>query len=121
MGTPGGGMLFKGSEGYITADVYGENPRLLPASRMKSFTPPAPTIPRLNCTHEQDWINAIKSAGKAGADFAYSGPLTEVCQLGNIAKRMNTRIEWDPAKMEFPNMPDANQYVKREYREGWSL
>ena len=121
MGNPEGGMLFKGSEGYITADVYGENPRLLPASRMKSFTPPAPTIPRLNCTHEQDWINAIKSGGKAGADFAYSGPLTEVCQLGNIAKRMNTRIEWDPAKMEFPNLPEANQYVKREYREGWTL
>jgi len=121
MGNSEGGMLFKGSEGYITADVYGENPRLLPASRMKSFTQPPASIPRVAGTHEQDWIDAIKSGGKAGADFAYSGPLTEVCQLGNIAKRMNTRLDWDPVKMEFPNMPDANQYVSRVYRDGCVL
>ncbi len=121
LGHPEGGSLFKGSEGIITCGVYGENPRLLPGSRMKDFTPPKPTIPRVEGTHEGDWIRAIKSGTKAGADFSYSGPLTEVCQLGNIAKRMNARIEWDPVKMEFPNLPDANQYVKRAYREGWSL
>ena len=121
MGDPEGGALFKGSEGLITCNVYGNEPRLLPASRMKDFKPPAPTIPRVEGTHEDDWIRAIKNGGKAGADFAYSGPLTEVCQLGNVAKRMNARLEWDPAKMEFPNTPDANQYLTRTYREGWAL
>lgn len=121
LGDPEGGALFKGSEGMITCNVYGNEPRLLPGSRMKSFTPPEPSIPRVTCSHEMDWVNAIKSGTKAGADFSYSGPLTEVCQLGNIAKRMNARIEWDPAKMEFPNMPDANPYVSRTYREGWTL
>ncbi|NUM52964.1 MAG: Gfo/Idh/MocA family oxidoreductase [Candidatus Hydrogenedentes bacterium] len=121
LGDPEGGALFKGSEGMITCNVYGNEPRLLPASRMKEFKPPEPTIPRVECSHEQDWLNAIRTNTRAGADFAYSGPLTEVCQLGNIAKRMNARIEWDPAKMEFPNMPDANQYVTRQYRNGWTL
>jgi len=116
-----GGALFKGSEGFLTCGIYGENPRLLPAERMKDFTPPAPSIPRVEGTHEDDWVRAIKSGGKAGADFAYSGPLTEVCLLGNVAKRMGTKLDWDPAAMQFPNNPDANQYVKRTYRQGWSL
>ncbi|MFA6244094.1 MAG: gfo/Idh/MocA family oxidoreductase, partial [Candidatus Hydrogenedentales bacterium] len=121
LGNTEGGTLFKGSEGMLTCGVYGEDPRLLPASRMKSFTPPAPSIPRVNGSHEDDWVQAIKNGGKAGADFSYSGPLTEVCQLGNIAKRMNAKLEWNPDKLEFPNMPEANQYVKRAYRDGWTL
>ncbi len=121
MGHPEGGSLFKGSKGMLTCGVYGENPRLLPASRMEDFTPPDPSIPRVEGTHEDDWLRAIKEGHKAGADFSYSGPLTEVCQLGNIAKRMGTKLEWDPETMQFPNLPEANQYVRREYREGWTL
>src|SRR5690606_4738684 len=47
LGHPEGGALFKGSDGMLTCGVYGENPRLLPASRMKDFTPPEPSIPRV--------------------------------------------------------------------------
>jgi hypothetical protein len=101
--------------------VYGENPQLLPKSRMAKFTAPAPSIPRIVGTHEDDWIRAIKAGEKSGADFSYSGPLTEMCQLGNIAKRMNTKLEWDAAALQFTNLPDANQYVRKAYREGWSL
>lgn len=121
LGNSEGGVLFKGSEGLLTCGVYGEEPRLLPGSRMKDFTPPAPSIPRVEGTHEDDWLRAIKSGGKAGADFAYSGPLTEVCLLGNIAKRMGTKLDWDPVAMQFPNLPEANQYIRREYRDGWVL
>jgi hypothetical protein len=121
LGNAEGGSLFKGSEGYLTCGVYGENPQLLPKSRMAKFTAPAPSIPRIVGTHEDDWIRAIKAGEKSGADFSYSGPLTEMCQLGNIAKRMNTKLEWDAAALQFTNLPDANQYVRKAYREGWSL
>jgi hypothetical protein len=72
-------------------------------------------------THEQNWIQAIKTGGKAGADFSYSGPLTEICLLGNIAKRVDTRIQWDAAKMKIANVPAANKYLRTRYRDGWSL
>jgi len=121
LGHPEGGALFKGSEGMLTCGVYGENPRLLPAARMKDFTPPEPSIPRVEGTHEDDWVRAIKSGEKAGADFAYSGPLTEVCLLGNIAKRFGTKLQWEPEAMQFTNRPDADAYVRRTYRDGWSL
>jgi hypothetical protein len=121
LGHPEGGSLFKGSKGMLTAGVYGENPRLVPASRMQDFTPPPPTIPRVEGSHEDDWIRAIKNGAKAGADFAYAGPLTEVCLLGNVAKRMGTKIEWDAADLEVTNLSEANQWVRTEYRDGWRL
>jgi hypothetical protein len=120
MGHPEGGMLFKGTKGYITGGVYGDNARLLPAERMDSFMPPEQTLPRIE-SHEKDWTDAIRNGTKAGADFAYSGPLTETVLLGNIAKRMSTRIDWNSEKLEVENLPEANQYVHKEYREGWSL
>jgi hypothetical protein len=30
-------------------------------------------------------------------------------------------LEWDAAGMKFTNMPEANPYLYREYREGWKL
>ena len=71
--------------------------------------------------HEQDWARACKTGKKAGACFEYSGPLTEICILGNIARRLDTRIEWDAEKMKITNIPEANRFVRKEYRKGWSL
>jgi len=121
MGHPEGGILFKGSKGVLMAGVYGEGARLIPESRMKEYQQPAKTLPRVEGSHEQDWVRACKSGKPAGADFAYSGPLTEICLLGNVAKRMDTRIEWDGDAMKVTNLPEANQYVRASYREGWSL
>lgn len=121
LGNVEGGSLFKGSKGYITCGVYGENPRLLPEARMKDFKAPEPFLPRINMPHEMDWVTAIQNGTKANADFSYSGPLTETVLLGNIAKRLNTRIRWDGEAMRFTNNDEATHYVQTEYRKGWSL
>lgn len=121
MGHPEGGSLFKGSKGKLVAGVYGEGPRLIPESAMKAYKTPPKTIPRVEGSHEQDWVRACKTGGRAGADFEYSGPLTEVCLLGNIARRVDARIEWDGENMKITNLPEANKYVRSKYRKGWSL
>ena len=121
MGHPEGGILFKGSEGTIMAGVYGEGARLIPESKMKAQQRPAQTLPRVEGSHEQDWVRACKQGAPAGSDFGYSGPLTEICLLGNVAQRADTRIEWDGAAMKVTNLPDANPYVRTPYREGWRL
>jgi predicted dehydrogenase len=121
MGHVEGGSLFKGSEGKLVAGVYGEDPRLIPEARMKAYKTPEKTIPRVEGSHEQDWVRACKSGGRAGADFEYSGLLTEVCLLGNVARRMDARIEWDAENMKVTNLPEANKYVHTEYRKGWNL
>jgi hypothetical protein len=68
-----------------------------------------------------DWVRAIKNGQQAGASFAYSGPLTETCLLGNVAKRVDGPIEWDAVNLTVKNSAAANKLIRTQYREGWSL
>jgi predicted dehydrogenase len=123
MGDEGGGVLFRGDKGALICSTYGENPRLIPESRMQDYKRPEKTIPRSPGIREE-WIEAIKKGTKSTTDFSYSGPLTEVMLLANVAVRMkakNTKLLWNGEKMEFTNMPEANQFLHFDYRPGWSL
>jgi predicted dehydrogenase len=116
-----GGVFFKGTQGIIMAGVYGESPRIIPEAKMKEAKLPPKTLPRVQGSHEQDWVRACKTGQPAGADFAYSGPLNEICMLGNIAQRVDTRILWDPENLRVTNLPEANRYIRTPYRKGWEL
>lgn len=116
-----GGVIFHGSKGKLMCGTYGNSPRLIPESRMRDYKRPEPTLPRVPDSHEMDWVRACKAGQPAGAHFDYSGPLTEICLLGNIAKRVGGRIEWDAENMKVTTPNEANQFVKTPYREGWSL
>jgi hypothetical protein len=117
-----GGVLFKGDKGMLLCGVYGNSPRLIPESAMKAFKRPGKSLPRVRGGHEQDWLRAIKTGKKAGADFSYSGPLTELALLGNLAKRFpGTKLEWDGPRMTVTNHRESNEWVKRPRRKGWEL
>ncbi len=123
MGDSGGGGLFVGDKGKLMYSTYGKNPRIIPESKMREYQRPEKTIPRSPGIHEE-WVEAIKKGKKSTSDFSYSGTLTEVMLLGNVAvatKEHNTKLEWDGKKMEITNLPDANEFLHMEYREGWSL
>ncbi len=57
------------------------------------------------------------------SNFGYAGRLTETMLVGIVALRsgVGKRIEWNAKTLTSPNAPEVNQYVKREYREGWKL
>ena len=119
---PEGGAIFKGTRGTLVTGVTGVDlPQLYPAARRRETKPPAPTLPRVQGSHELDWVRACKSGTRAGADFAFAGPLTEICLLGNVAKRVEARILWDTETLSITNLPGANKYIRTEYRSGWSL
>ncbi|MBI9017982.1 MAG: Gfo/Idh/MocA family oxidoreductase [Phycisphaerae bacterium] len=121
LGSSEGGSLFVGNKAKLMHGVYGESPRLLPETTMKSYKKPAKTIPRVNGTHEQNWLDAIKNGTRANADFEYSGPFTEMIHLGNIAIKLGRKLYWNAEKMEFTNDPEATKLLTRDYRQGWSL
>jgi hypothetical protein len=58
--------------------------------------------------------------GNLESENIVAGPLTELCLLGNLAKRMDARIEWDATQLKVTNLPEANKYVRSESRPGWS-
>jgi predicted dehydrogenase len=123
MGDDGGGVLFVGNKGLLICSTYGKNPRIVPESKMQEYDRPEKTIPRSPGIHEE-WVEAIKAGKKSTTDFSYSAVLTEVMLLANIAVRMqdrHTKLRYDGEKMQFTNLPDADQYLHKTYRPGWSL
>jgi len=123
MGDEGGGVLFRGDKGLLMCGTYGENPRLVPESRMQEYKRPEKIIPRSPGIREE-WIESIKKGTKSTTDFSYAGPLTEVMLLANVAVRLkdkNMKLLWNGEKMEFTNLPEANQFLHFDYRPGWSL
>ena len=120
LGDGDNGSLFIGDKGVLTTGCYGNGTRLLPESRMQAYELPPKTIPRVR-GHHREWILACKGGEPAGSNFEYSGPLTEMVSLGNVALRAKEKIYWDAKNMKVTNVPEANRYVRREYRSGWSL
>jgi predicted dehydrogenase len=116
---PDQGGLYYGEKGVIMLP-HGGNPRLIPESRMKGFKMPEKSLPR-DVDHYHDWIRACKGGPKPLSNFDYAGPLTEAILLGNIAALAGRKIEWDGPNMKAKNMPEANAFLRRKYREGWTL
>jgi predicted dehydrogenase len=120
MGEENEGLLFVGTNGTIMCGFSGENPRLIPESKMKAFNQPPKTLPR-SIGHDREWIEACKGGKPAGANFEFAGPITETLLLGNVALRSGKKLYWDGPNMKATNEPAANQCVNFEYREGWRL
>jgi hypothetical protein len=121
LGDQYGGAVYIGDNGKIVCGSHGANGlRIIPESRMLEYERPPRSIPR-SPGHRQEWIAACKGGPPAGANFDYAGPLTELVLVGNIALRTDKRLEWDGENMKVTNHPEYNQYVHREYRQGWCL
>lgn len=112
------GVLFVGDRGMLISD-YGKH-ELLPASDFAKFERPEPYLPQSPGQHEQ-WLAACRDGTPTGSDFAYAGPLTEANHLGNVAFRAGGKILWDAEQMRVTNNEQANAFVSRQPREGWSL
>jgi predicted dehydrogenase len=140
MGTDGGGAIIEGTLGKILYGTYGENPTLLPTSRSKDIHVPQ-TLARVPEGHYAQWVNAcIAGFGRqsVSSPFEYAGPLTETILMGNLALRSwyikqdaagkdnpdnfpgRKKLLWDAANMRITNFDAANQFVKRNYRAGWT-
>lgn len=136
-----GGVLLIGTKGKLLLDCYGENPRLLPTKLMKETKLPAEKIQRVPEGHYLQWVNACIAGygnAKTSSSFEYAGPFTESILIGNLAIRSflmrnpdgkgwndkwlgRKKLLWDAKNMKITNFDEANQFVKRQYREGWTL
>ena len=115
-------VLFIGSEGMLITQIEIVPPRfeLYPKKKFADYTPPPRTIPR-TIGHYREWIMACKSGGGTTTSFDYTGPLTETVLLGTVAYRAGKKLHWDAENLKATNCPEADQYIRREYRKGWSL
>jgi predicted dehydrogenase len=111
-------VLFLGSKGMLIAD-YTKH-QLLPQEQFVDFKRPDPFIPN-SIGHHQEWIQACKTGGPTTCNFDYSGALAEAALLCNVALRTGQKLTWDPKALKATNCPQADAFLRREYRKGWTL
>jgi hypothetical protein len=118
---PEEGMMFVGDKGKIIGGFRNEDPVLIPDARMKSYlngqVPPKAEPQR----GDDNWIDAFREKKQSPGSFLLAGPISETINLGAIALRTRKKVIYDSQKMEITNVPEANQYLRREYRPGWEL
>ncbi|MEM1444347.1 MAG: Gfo/Idh/MocA family oxidoreductase [Verrucomicrobiota bacterium] len=115
----GNGTLFIGEEGMLLADY--SKLLLLPEEKFAGFEAPEPWI-ESSPGQMEEWLRACKGDEREPlCNFAYAGPLTEANHLGNVAYRAGKKLEWEAETMTIPNAPEAEQFLRRDFREGWSL
>jgi len=104
-----------GTEGALLTP---HNPILLPEEKFKDY--PRPKLKDRN--HYHHFADACLGEAKTESHFAQSGPMTEAILLGTVAIRVpNVKLEWDAKRMEFPNHPEAERFLRRKYREAWGV
>jgi hypothetical protein len=118
------GKMLVGEKGFILSNA---NNQVFPESCAEEAQAIARKIPT-SPGHYKEWINGCKGGKKPGSNFDWAGPLAESVLLGNVALRVQLREDltlcrllWDSEQLKFTNLEDANKFVRREYRAGWSL
>lgn len=138
------GVIFEGTKGKMMCGVYGADPRLLPLSRNNEVRTKQ-KLERIKGGvegHYWAWAEAaIAGYGKMelSSPFEIAGPLTETLLIANLAIRgtdvqrpkangkgfaypgRDIKLLWDKENLRVTNFDEVNQFVKREYRKGWSL
>jgi len=120
----GHGAMFKGSKGHVVCDF--DSRILLPFGTEADLTYYKPrakdaVLPAIGHFQKQ-WLDACKNPSlKTACDFEYSGNMIEQLLLGLVAYRVGKKLEYDGAAGKVTNCPEANEFLSRKYRAGWTL
>lgn len=120
----GHGAMFKGSKGFLFSDF--DSRMILPFGDDADLTYYKPRtketlIPPVG-HFQKEWLNACREPSrKTSCDFGYSADMIEQMLLGLVAYRAGKKIQYDPKTGTSPDTPDANQFMGKQYRDGWSM
>jgi hypothetical protein len=124
------GMMFVGDKGKILAGFRGDDPRIIPESKMREHwaaeklaapdRQPQPDQARRDAGAL--WAAACKGGQPTYGDFLLAGPISDAFNLAAVSLRLGgKRLLFDAASGKITNLPEANKCLTREYRPGWEL
>ena len=113
------GTMIRIDGGVVTFGGWGAGPCFWPNGLHKKFPKPPQLFKRVN-SHFGDFCDAIREGRKASMDFDYGAPLGTLIALANAAQRAGLKkLLWDGRR--FTNDEQANAYITKDYRLGWSI
>ena len=137
------GVLIIGKKGVISTNINDSEP-LMPKLYLNDgttdFGPEIEKMAEPEYGHQRKWVDACKAGFNSKehksltSSFDYAGPMTETVLMGNLAIRSymlrdestkeffaRKKLLWDGDNMKISNLEAANQFVTREYREGFKV
>jgi hypothetical protein len=118
---PPEGMMFVGDKGKILGGFRCEDPVLIPESRMTSYMDGKVPEKEQPDRNDDNWIDAFREKKQSPGSFLYAGPISDTINLGAVALRAKKKVLFDAKAMKITNVPEANEFLTREYRKGWEL
>ncbi|WP_417360833.1 Gfo/Idh/MocA family protein [Galbibacter sp.] len=139
------GVLIHGENGIISTNINDSSPmmpKLYLNDGTTEFGPEGDVMEEAEYGHQRKWVEACKAGFNSKehkaltSSFDYAGPMTETVLMGNLAIRSymlrkesgnnvqyygRKKLLWDGNNMKITNLEEANQYVTREYRQGWEM
>lgn len=71
--------------------------------------------------HYKDFLDAIRNRSKPICDVEVGHRTASVCNIGNIAYRLNRSLKWDPKKEIFIDDKEANALLGRNMNKEWGI
>lgn len=148
IGGPGSvnGVLIIGEKGIISTNINDSSPlcpKLYLNDGTTEFGPEVEKNDEPEYGHQRKWVDACKAGFNSKehkaltSSFDYAGPMTETVLMGNLAIRSHMlkgendqgridfigrkKLLWDGENMRITNFEKANQFVGRQYRQGWEV
>ncbi len=119
--TPDEGLMLVGTKGKILGGFRGENPVLLPVTKMTS----RPSSERIDSSkierNSTAWVDAIQSGNQTPGSFTRAQTITDTVNLGAVALRSGRKVDFDPSTLKITNDKEANKFLSRDYRKGWEI
>ncbi|MBC7352406.1 MAG: Gfo/Idh/MocA family oxidoreductase [Thermogutta sp.] len=110
---------FIGTEGWV--DVRRSGIDAEPKSLLKLELGPNDVHLTRSPRHDQNFIEAVKSGGKAIAPIDEAVRSDIISHMCDIAIRTGRKITWDPKKEEIVGDPEAAKMLSRPMRPPWKL
>ena len=115
---PDHGVRFEGSDGWIfvtRGKIEASKPELLsePLTKKKVSL-------YVSDQHMRNFFDCVRSRQQPICEAEIGHRSVSICHLGVIAIRLGRKLRWNPKREEFVDDKEANQFVAREQRKGYS-
>ncbi|MFT4856613.1 MAG: hypothetical protein ACI8YP_002169 [Algoriphagus sp.] len=119
--TPDEGLMIVGTKGKILGGFRGENPVLLPEGTMMAGRDSERINSREVERNTSSWVDAILEGKQTPGSFIRAQTITDTINLGAVALRAKSKINFDEAALKITNDEKANAFLTRDYRSGWEI
>jgi len=113
------GTAFEGTEGWVHVDRSGIN--AYPKSLLTTEFGPNEIHLYKSSNHVRNLLDCVKSRANTICPIDVAVQADVICQISDIAIRLEQKLKWDPKTESFVNNEPANRRLSRPMRSPWTL